>query len=56
MWVFVYLALLGGLSVLKPSIIANYDALRMLWEESLSFVKETDMKSRIQGVLSCMQT
>lgn len=38
------------------SIIANYEALRMLWEESLSFVKETEMKSRIQGVLSCMQT
>ena len=55
-----YFALLGGLFALKPlgfrSIIANYDALGMLLEESLSFVKETDMKSRIQGVLSCMQT
>ena len=38
------------------SIIANYNALQMLWEESLTFVKDTEMKSRIQGVSSCMET
>jgi len=38
------------------SIIANYEALQALWEESLTFVKDTEMKSRIQGVASCMES
>ena len=29
------------------SIITNYNALQTLWEESLTFVKDTEMKSRI---------
>ena len=37
------------------SIIANYTALQLLWEESLTFVKDTEMKSRILGVSSCME-
>jgi predicted DNA-binding protein YlxM (UPF0122 family) len=32
------------------SIITNCHALQALWEESLTFVKDTEMKSRIQGV------
>ena len=38
------------------SIIANYEALQMLWEESLDFVKETEMRSRIKGVSICMRS
>ena len=34
------------------SIIANYEALQMLWEESLDVVKDTEMRSCIQGVSS----
>ena len=36
------------------SIISNYSALQHLWEEALTFVKDTEMKSRILGVSSCM--
>ena len=38
------------------SIISNYEFLQKLWLESLDFVKETEMKCRIQGVASCMKT
>lgn len=38
------------------SIITNYEPLQMLWEESLTFVKDTEMKSRIQGVATCMES
>ena len=30
--------------------------LHMLWDESLDFVKGTEMRSRIQGVSSCMRS
>ena len=30
--------------------------LQMLWEESLDFVKKTKMRSRIEGVSSCMRS
>ena len=36
------------------SIITNYEVLQVLWEESLDFVKETEMRNRIQGVASRM--
>ena len=36
------------------SIITNYEVLQVLWEEVLDFVKDTEMRSRIQGVASCM--
>ena len=36
------------------SILDNYEALQVLWEESLEFVKEAEMRSRIMGVLSRM--
>ena len=36
------------------SIITNYEVLQVLWEESLDFVKDTEMSSRIQGVASRM--
>ena len=38
------------------SILANYEMLQMLWEESLDFVKDTEMKSQIHGVSSCMRS
>lgn len=38
------------------SIIANYEALQMLWEESLDVVKDTEIRSRIKGVSSCMMS
>ena len=38
------------------SIIANYDMLQLLWEESLTFVRETDIKSRIMGVSTYMKS
>ncbi len=38
------------------SILANYEVLQMLWEESLDFVKDTEMRSQIQGVSSCMMS
>ncbi len=38
------------------SILANYEALLKLWEESLEHVKETEMRARIIGVQSCMRT
>ena len=36
------------------SVITNYGVLQQLWEESLDFVKEAEMRSRIQGVSVCM--
>ena len=38
------------------SIIRNYQVLLQLWEASLEFVKEAEMRSRIQGVSVCMQS
>ena len=37
-------------------IIVNYQVLQMLWQELLDFVKETEMRSRIQGVSACMNS
>ena len=34
------------------SILANYEVLQSLWDESLEIVKDTEMRSRIQGVSS----
>ena len=34
----------------------NYEVLQMLWQESLEFVKETEMRSRIIGVSACMKS
>ena len=36
------------------SIIANYKVLQILWEESLDFVKDTEMRSRTQGISARM--
>ena len=36
--------------------IVNNQVLQMLWQESLDFVKETEMRSRIQGVSACMNS
>ena len=38
------------------SIISNYDVLHALWEESLDSVKDVEMRSRIRGVSSHMQS
>lgn len=38
------------------SIIDNYQVLHELWQESLDIVKDTEMRSRIQGVSACMQS
>ena len=38
------------------SILSNYSVLQVLWQESLDFVKEAEMRSRIQGVSTCMKT
>jgi len=38
------------------SILTNYEVLQMPSKESLGFVKDTEMKSRIQGVSSCMMS
>ena len=37
-------------------ILSNYKVLYVLWEESLDYVKETDMRSRIIGVQTCMRS
>jgi len=37
------------------SIIANYNILQKPWHEALDIVKDTEMKSRIQGVSICMK-
>ena len=37
-------------------ILSNYKVLYVLWEESLDYVKETDMRSRIIGVQACMRS
>ena len=38
------------------SIISNYNTLHELWQESLLVVKDTEMKCRIQGVASIMDS
>ena len=38
------------------SILANYEVLQILWNESLKIVKDTEMRSQIQGVSSCMKS
>ena len=38
------------------SILANYQVLQLVWEESLDLVNDTEMRSRIQGVSSCMRS
>lgn len=38
------------------SILANYEVLQVLWNESLEFVRETEMRSRIIGVSACMKS
>ena len=38
------------------SIFCNYEALVQLWEESLDFVRETEMRARIMSVRSYMET
>ena len=37
-------------------IITNHDLLYQVWKEALEYVKETDMRSRIIGVKTCMRT
>ena len=39
-------------------ILSNYEVLFTLWEESLQYVKETDMKSinRLKGIKACMES
>ena len=37
-------------------ILANYEVLRILWDESLEIVKDTEMRSQIQGISSCMKS
>ena len=36
-------------------IIANYNALQMLWQESLKVLKEAEMRSRIKSVSLSMK-
>ena len=38
------------------SIIANYKELQQLWEEALMATSDTEMKARIQGISSQMET
>ena len=38
------------------SILANYEVLQSLWEESVDCVRDTEMRSRIQGISACMTT
>ena len=38
------------------SILSNYGVLQILWNESLEFVKETEMRSRIMGVSTYMRS
>lgn len=38
------------------SILSNYEVLQILWDESLEFVKEAEMRSRIIGVSTCMKS
>ena len=37
-------------------ILSNYKVVYVLWEESLDYVKETDVRSRIIGVQACMRS
>lgn len=37
------------------SILSNYELLQTLWEESLEFVQQAEMRSRIMGVSVCMK-
>ena len=38
------------------SIIANYAVLQALWDESLEFVKDAEMRSRIIGISTTMRS
>ena len=38
------------------SIVTNYAVLQALWEESLEFVKDSEMRSRIIGVATTMKS
>ena len=38
------------------SVLDNYDALMDTWEEALHIVRDTEMKARIDGIVSQMQT
>ena len=38
------------------SIVANYDNIQLLWETAVCATSDTEMKARIQGVASQMQT
>ena len=38
------------------SIIDNYEVLQKIWDKCLDFVKETEMRSRIQGVSACINS
>ena len=38
------------------SILVNYEVLQIFWDESLEIVKDTEMRSQIQGVSSCMKS
>ena len=38
------------------SILANYEVVQSLWEESIDCVRDTEMRSRIQGISACMTT
>ena len=36
-------------------ILANFEALQSVWEEALEYVKDSDIKTRIRGVLTQMR-
>ena len=38
------------------SILGNSEVLQILWDELLEILKDTKMRSRIQGVSSCMKS
>eukprot|EP00731_Ephydatia_muelleri_P003123 Em0001g3123a len=38
------------------SILANYEVVQSLLEESIDCVRDTEMRSRIQGISACMTT
>ena len=40
----------------SQSIISNYGVLQLRWEESLEFVTEAEMRSRIMGISLYMQS
>lgn len=55
--VYACFVLLGGQSELHEalrSILANYEVLQSLWEESMDCVRDTEMRSRIKRISACM--